>query len=90
MSKHSPGPWKLHELTGGVFSGETQVHGRHWSRAGEDEDVAMADARLIAAAPEMLELLERARYMLVQHAPGQEDWAEEADALVAKVKGDGT
>ena len=71
MSKHTPGPWTIHDL-------DVDGDGRFWvkiySGTPEDpnsmecvvndidvsDDAGKANARLIAAAPEMLELLRTA------------------------------
>lgn len=69
MSKHTPGPWSPTFNTGAVMQGYSQPHGV--VGAGEHrlkiicgcfgdiggEDIAAANARLIAAAPELLEAL---------------------------------
>lgn len=63
MSKHTPGPWTVNEL---MFGGEVSEHHIFIEPdvavierkvAGHDQH-DMADARLIAAAPAMLEALE--------------------------------
>jgi hypothetical protein len=59
--KHTPGPWQLHEVTNSrgkvtryrIYSGHD--YGQHTDVAREPQE---ADARLIAAAPELLEALE--------------------------------
>jgi hypothetical protein len=68
MSAHTPGPWTA---SGGAVFSETAVHlaGRYLvaSVYGDDpecrEDAAMIDnARLISAAPDLLEALKRCRF----------------------------
>lgn len=55
MSKHTPGPW----IIGGIESGMMSVDG---SNGGEVTGfVISADARLIAAAPDLLEALRLTR-----------------------------
>lgn len=67
MSKHTPGPWKL------IDRGESFELARYWIGAGETDwrgpseicsvltnKDTKANARLIAAAPEMLEALKAA------------------------------
>ena len=64
----------------------------------DDEDVcratALANARLIAAAPELLDLLNRAvRRLEIAHANGDtimREWIVEARAAIAKVEGEKT
>lgn len=62
MSKHTPGPWRsntaydtkyLKVVCQGDANIVCRVHG-----GGVSEETAIADARLIAVAPEMLEKLE--------------------------------
>lgn len=72
MSKHTPGPWKLHRIDSDtVFVTEDRIargesipgYNRklvempHWSDDNYDEK--MANTRLIAAAPELLEALKK-------------------------------
>jgi hypothetical protein len=57
--KHTPGPWKA--IAGSVFTESDSpcfeiVHGKYLTRSGT-EDQRMADAHLIAAAPQMAEAL---------------------------------
>lgn len=58
MNKHTPGPWKVcpvfADLNIGIVAGSDQ-----WllNVTGKDIVIAEANARLIAAAPEMYELL---------------------------------
>lgn len=88
MSKHTPGPW--------TFKGRT-VRGPHprdpegrtrivvnaiWDR-GTYVGEAEANARLIAAAPELLEALE-----IALDCAGDAWWAEKAEAAIAKAKGE--
>ena len=92
MSTHTPGPW---------HQGGLDRHDKHWMRETRDakgrgiawcgtfpEDEAHANARLIAAAPEMLEALEE----IVSAADG-DGWSQldadlrKARAAIAKAKG---
>lgn len=90
MSTHTPGPW---------HQGGLDRHDKHWMRETRDakgrgiawcgtfpEDEAHANARLIAAAPEMLEALE----MVMRR--GRIDDSEEAmnqvAAAITKAKGE--
>ncbi len=59
MNKHTPGAWELNE--------------RHDDGFDIDHAEAEANARLIAAAPQMLEALEAcADYWHIKHNPGDE------------------
>jgi hypothetical protein len=69
MNKHSDGPWAIQDNAahgvhiyseGGMFGG-----GKHVARVSNSAGVDMlANARLIAAAPSMLDALERAEQQL--------------------------
>lgn len=63
-NKHTPGPWVCH--SGMVWTGVTEHDAREYPIARMDRDTPHtsptdrdANARLIAAAPDMLEALER-------------------------------
>ena len=69
MSAHSPGPWQVHPLfQTDVFSAEGMVAQTPTSSARRFED-----ARLIAAAPELLEELKLAAEVL-QGTVSHEAW----------------
>jgi hypothetical protein len=62
-AQHTPGPWKVKAGTNAVLAGRKQICS-HVNAASalpvnmlEDQEIAQANARLIAAAPEMLEVL---------------------------------
>ena len=78
MSEHTPGPWSF-ELHNEDFyiGGETAVCGTFaQDHAGEEE----ANARLIAAAPELLEALERIRDHTFSPSSTIREWARAAIA----------
>lgn len=95
MSKHTPGPWIADQLVDGydIHAAETRFRVATasdpemvWGAIGREED-----ARLIAAAPELLEALEK----IVRMFEGADDtvWAVEdyhqkARAAIAKAKGE--
>lgn len=84
-TKHTPGPWYPH-ATGLARSGlpEFQIH---WSEDGECVAEIVhgeADARLIAAAPELLEALLKARRFVVSSHDAVGDELEMIDAAIAK------
>jgi hypothetical protein len=64
MSKHTPGPWKADDKGKAVF---IPLRAHHCEQLGiqvgfvswEDDKESLANARLIAAAPELLEALKR-------------------------------
>jgi aryl-alcohol dehydrogenase-like predicted oxidoreductase len=58
---HTPAPWKIHRMEN-HHSGVPDIYQIHWSDIGECVAEIVhgeANARLIAAAPEMLEALEK-------------------------------
>lgn len=62
MSKHTPGPWTVAplgtiEFKGGFIGEAYDMNPGYYGEKSEDLPV-MANARLMAAAPEMLELLQ--------------------------------
>lgn len=64
MSKHTPGPWEVHEIDDDwgidpdnpevISRGVRQVGGRSINQGVDLEMFSEADARLIAAAPDLL------------------------------------
>ncbi len=93
MSKHTPGPWKTLKTFGGVTHVMTQ----------DDKSIALlrgykhpysANARLIAAAPELLEQLvvvfaESEQAMLLLGIPMiSAEWHEKTRAAIAKATGE--
>lgn len=83
--KHTPGPWKLNIDTVCIRNGvQVQPVTHHMDSQG------MADARLIASAPELLEALKAVRcfYENAKHLSGDEDAIlEEVRAAIAKAEG---
>jgi len=89
-AQHTPGPWRLTTLPEGRW---VEVYGGH-----PEDDVAQAvgvpNARLIAAAPELLEALERIS-AIGEWLDDDQDvfaacyrtWVIEARAAIAKAKG---
>ena len=78
MSKHTPGPWVTDDtLPGNVYSSDATgsiiatVTGFEWARRGKT--VEKANARLIAAAPDMLEALKAINVCL---SPGNRTFDE--------------
>lgn len=83
MSAHTPGPWKAGNV-------ENRTGGRSavliWADGGDDlgEARTFADARLMAAAPELLEALERMVAMFADHTQYDEEGYETAAVAVAR------
>ena len=91
MSKHTPGPWRRAKYK--VFSaGESLVANTRSTGLASDADEA--NARLIAAAPDLLEVLSIAIELLrkVEPFPGQADilsgCIEAGSAVIAKATGE--
>lgn len=102
LSPPTPGPWMVttswydHMVTGP--NGEEII----WQDGPyQTPTIKLADARLIAAAPEMYELIERAGEIMneleslidsafTNDASAQKSqWLKDADALLAKIQGGG-
>ena len=96
MSKHTPGPWLI-EAQNCHFGDIATVHNTdekwvtiyapHWMETGMDEKEQSANARLIAAAPELLEALQ-----MLMNDPGEDRikssaW-DAARAAIAKATGE--
>lgn len=96
MSKHTPGPWAIEDYR--IENGDWRSTGLIWGNPGlvarvncdklssvsppDKIEMFEANARLIAAAPEMLEALEElSRYPIGQGA------RDRIDAIIAKAKG---
>jgi hypothetical protein len=90
---HTPGPWKT--------IGETMIYGPddycvavtrsdHWASC-RDIDECLANARLIAAAPDLLAALELAQTQIVNHCDvGVDEWiacTKAISAAIARAKG---
>ena len=85
MSNHTPGPWRVDH--GSMLDGVNVITPRNewicYLGMASRPDV-VADANLIAAAPELLEALEDA--VRDSESPGQ--WLDEARAAIAKARGE--
>lgn len=90
--KHTPGPWKVKQGLGApdIVSKERLVARALYHMGSEDREVD-SNARLIAAAPELLAACEAAHDWLTQfceHAPivfgGETELAEQLLAALAK------
>jgi hypothetical protein len=109
MSKHTPGPWEIgnaancakdHAVTAGAFVVARVVESRGEHINGNTRtpfDYGSANARLIAAAPDLLAALETARVVVAFEADARGDVdgdydqpasraLEEIDAAIAKAR----
>lgn len=83
MSAHSPGPWRWVPFEN--WDGGLQAADDSWVIMNDEDDACPeneADARLLAAAPDLLEALEGMTKDTVA-------WESKARALIACVKGEG-
>ena len=83
---HTPGPWESKQESAYVPA-QVWADGRQLAEVyGEDRATRAANARLIAAAPELLEALEA---LLIGHEEGAtpSEWFEQARAAIRKAKG---
>lgn len=93
MSKHTPGPW----VADIKADGSTEVWSADYSmfiakrHQMNDRDEAKANAALIAAAPDLLEALERLVDAVNRNAVRQEDFPElrHAYEAIAAARGEG-
>ena len=86
-AKHTPGPWSVAEGDG-CFIVETNDSVVRFEVAGLDMEGDRYNARLIAAAPDLLEALEAA-VARQAYRPGEgPEWWEQSRAAIAKAIGD--
>ena len=83
-AEHTPGPWRVGENTQYVIAGKDSITRTHSVVRGEA--VAEANARLIAAAPEMLEALKICALAL-ENTWETSDEAKMARAAILKAEG---
>ena len=92
MSKRTPGPWIIYEFVDGyeIRAPEAECYVATasdpeavWGAIGREED-----ARLIAAAPELLEALENLLKVHEGEGGTQHNAADMARAAIAKAKGE--
>lgn len=92
MSNHTPGPWRIERQNPSPTTGEWMIAGSAPGYLAEIRDCGSGDpsanARLIAAAPDLLEALEAIRrYPKIREYVGSE-LADKADAAIAKARGE--
>jgi len=86
MTKHTPGPWRLLKREGSFPPVVQRGLEGGFSVAGSNPDTEDADARLIAAAPELLAVLRQvADYWAGGDVP--EDIDDAMRAAIAKAEG---
>ena len=92
--KHTPGPWVVDHMSAHLVRSQDDKNGRHIAAVGPANytpryDVDDANARLIAAAPELLEALEC--LLAKADIEFKNIWPEtrnDARAAIAKAKGE--
>ena len=87
MSRHTPGPWEFEIITSSyvtAFDG-THIADVHHGRTATAKAEGSANARLIAAAPDLLEALKE---VFSDHdAVNRLSWVNRAAAAIAKATG---
>ena len=85
MSKHTPGPWEISGCT--IIPGTLYVYSKKGEYLAkvlhENDKKCQANARLIAAAPRMYELLDEARKIVRDMPP---DWNYKWDTMAMAIK----
>lgn len=92
MSKHTPGPWTQGKTNPCNVSANSALVCRTFPRGQYNTDSAEANARLIAAAPDLLDALKDALGILCRIVDGQEwggieDYIADMSAAIAKATG---
>jgi len=95
MTKHTPGPWAVADVGEVVVCATGRTLCDVYSSFGTGEEQADADARLIAAAPDLLAALEA--FVEAEHAASigwrafgmYVDAVDAAKAAIAKARGQG-
>ena len=90
MSQHTEGPWIADGAQ--IFTSDTNVAQANGYRI--DRETVAANARLIAAAPELLEALEQMVSVFLdtegRHGESKNDAMDAARAAIAKATGENT
>lgn len=96
-TKHTPGPWEVDELNNTTVWGKKQRFNMLVAKCGDAQIIlqeeAEANARLIAAAPELLEACKKVKSDLFQYEGGrlsQQDLLNNIESLgkaIAKAEG---
>ncbi len=89
MSKHTPGPWSVGNYIFHASAYSEGVRPVHAKKRGLIASAKReADARLIAAAPELLEALETCEAFLLSAGLASSDAYSEVCAAIAKATGE--
>lgn len=90
MNKHTPGPWHIDPIKAHA-NGNRRIMAEQCTPIAVVPEQLAADARLIAAAPDLLDALNAALDEIDRlYAEGYDEpeWAAQARAAVAKAAGD--
>ena len=93
MSKHTPGPWTANKPT--RDNGRAEIHAGcmlvaqafNWMLDAEGDEQCWADARLIAAAPDLLAALKELMVAADRVSAEPVTWLGKARAAIAKAEG---
>ena len=85
-AQHTPGPWKL-QTPSGIFAPTGTVLATAYHMGTEPNNEREANARLICAAPDLLEALEPFTLLNPLHCPDYAGSIEIARAAIAKARG---
>jgi hypothetical protein len=93
MSKHTPGPWRVQgENIGPIDTSDTQAYGMITPVAKVDRwdypDEWQANARLLAASPEMFRILKKIVEAEQERHGYVPAWLDEAQAVIKQVEGE--
>lgn len=91
MSGYTPGPWEVgqddSELEPAVMAGDYYVATAHFGMKGDEsmgQDMAVANARVIAESPTLLALLKEC----LANSPGRtSDWRARVEKSIARAEG---
>ena len=92
---HTPGPWSFELYPDGGFDIETNPDdvGKYMVIASRNSHQKIkqemhANARLIAAAPELLEAAEKALHYMRLHKYADQAWADDLASAISKARGE--
>lgn len=88
MGKHTPGPWDFFTDKPAYSVGPSHNHSvaRVFNPPGGERDEIIANARLIAAAPDLLRLLKESVITVAETHRPIEDWLNESRSIIRKIE----
>ena len=90
MNKHTPRPWEVTHQVYSDYSFDIVSNGKVIATCGATQDInsdIAANARLIAAAPELLKMLKKISNSIGDDAQDRQDLKEIAEEAIAKAEG---